>query len=97
MCYQITQNFDEVVALACSPRPPFPIKVYFECDRSETMESAVEIYDGDRIKKDLQRSLRSSEADDPFKYSSFIDDFSYTEFLHLLVTFFPSRPLSLKF
>ena len=80
---QITQNFDEVVALASSPRPDRPRQIYFEND--ESLSSNVRnLYDSSFITFLIEEGPECI-------------DLSFSTVLHIIVALYQSRPLSLKF
>ena len=80
---QITQNFDEVVALASSPRPEWPRQIYFEND--ESLSSNVRnLYDSSFITFLIEEGPECI-------------DLSFSTVLHIIVALYQSRPLSLEF
>ena len=82
MFCQITQKFDEVMAVASSPRPADSRKVFF--GNNEDMSSeARNLYDSSSVIDQL--------GDQDFSY------FTYTEALHIILAEFQSEPLSLKY
>ena len=85
MFCQITQKFDEVMAVASSPRPT--CKVYFEQDELKS-DDARERYDSSTV-----TFLFQYRDPDYFEYMS---HFTYSDSLHIIVTVFQSQPLSLK-
>ena len=85
MFSQVTVNFDEVVALACGPRPALPKRIFFEKFREFEIDCTNQ-YDGIFIKNnwtwflDLEMYCRST----------------YTHMLHVFFAVFQSKPLTLK-
>ena len=82
MFSQITQKFDEVMAVASSPRPDDSRKFFFDNDE-----------DMSRVARDL---YDSSWVIYKLKYEDF-SNFTYSEALHIILAEFQSEPLSLKF
>ena len=85
--YQITQNFDEVVALASAPRPDQPRRIFFEDDEFESWK-ATGLY-SDIIENLLQ-------YDDPC-FSFIISHLTFSDALHVILAGFQNKPLSLKY
>lgn len=85
MFLQITQKFDEVMAVACSPRPSDSRKVYF--DNEESISSMAQArYDSSWVIYQLKEL--------PITYFS---HFTYPDALHIIMAGFQSEPLSLKY
>ena len=80
---QITQKFDEVMAVASSPRPSDGRKLYFDGDEGESNQ-ARSLYDMDWVIRFLK---------DPYPRPHL----TYPEALHIIVARFQSEPMSLKF
>ena len=86
MFSQVTVNFDEVVALACGPRPALPKRIFFEKFREFEIDCTNQ-YDGILIKNiwtlflDIEIHCRRS---------------TYTRMLHIFFAVFQSKPLSLR-
>ena len=79
---QITQKFDEVMAVASSRRPAGSRKVYF---------------DNDEITSSRARSLYEKRwIIDDFR-EEYFSNFTYSEALHIILAGFQCEPLSLKF
>ena len=90
MFLQITQKFDEVMAVACSPRPSDSRKVYF--DNEESISSMAQArYDSSWVIDGLE--------DLPITYFSHFMKFHFTypDALHIIMAGFQSEPLSLKY
>ena len=86
--YQITQNFDDVVALASAPRPDQPRRIFFENDETESAK-AVELYRDTRVISSLESS---------YTYDlKFISHLTYSDALHVILACFQNKPLSLKY
>ena len=81
MFCQITQKFDEVMALASSPRPADSRKVFLRTKKLKP--SAKCLYD---------RGWVISNLDDDY-----FSNFTYSEALHIILAGFQSEPLSLKY
>ena len=86
---QVTENFDEVVALACSPDPYPSFRIYFEYD--EIRSRARDLYDSRSVVYNL-------ENPDPYFLES-ISHLTYSDALHVILAIFhnQSKPLSLQF
>ena len=85
MFCQITEKFEEVMAVASSPRPSR--KLYFEHDENKSDE-AKKRYDSGRVIfnfNDLQYDPES------------ISHLTFCDALHVIVAVFQSKPLTLKF
>ena len=82
MFCQITQKFDEVMAVASSPRPADSRKVFFDNDGGISSE-ARNLYDRRWVIINLGIKLLSN--------------LPYSEALHIILAGFQSEPLSLKF
>ena len=87
MFCQITQKFDEVMAVASSPRPADSRKVFFDNDEFMSRE-ARDLYD---------RSWVIDMLGDEYVSTYYTYSFSYSEALHIILAGFQSEPLSLKF
>merc|ERR1719219_2366978 len=86
--YQITRNFDEVLALACAPRPTLSRLIFFEND--ETLSSrARDLYHRYSVIDNLRC------RDDYF--SGTIAHLTYSDALHVILAAFQNKPLSLKY
>ena len=85
---QVTQNFDEVVALACSPAPSH--RIYFEYDEIKSFR-ARDLYDSFFVISNLKNR-------DPFFLES-ISHLSYSDALHVILAVFQNKnkPLSMQF
>ena len=83
---QITQNFDEVVALASAPRPDQPHRIHFECDELES-GWAKDLYD----RKWIVHHLQYGDAE------SILSNLTYSDMLHVIVAIFQNQPLSMEF
>ena len=86
--FQITQNFDEVVALASAPRPAQPHRIHFECDELESAW-AKDLYDRHYVVENLK-------SGDPDSCES-ISHLTYSDMLHVIVAIFQNQPLSMEF
>ena len=85
MFSQVTVNFDEVVALACGPRPALPKRIFFEKFRESEIESTDQ-YNGSFIKDNWTWFL----CIEMYRRST------YTRMLHVFFAVFQSKPLTLK-
>ena len=88
--YQITKNFDDVLALACAPRPTLSRFIFFENDETLSYR-ARDLYDSHWI-------IDHFECRD--EYLSYrIAHLTYSDALHVILAVFqkPQKPLSLKF
>ena len=85
---QVTQNFDEVVALACSPAPSH--RIYFEYDEIKSFR-ARDLYDSFFVISNLKNH-------DPFFLES-ISHLTYSDALHVILAVFQNKnkPLSMQF
>ena len=100
---QITQKFDDVLALASAPRPELPNRIFF--DHNSGLSGDVErLFYCERIKSSFRNVLRLSTNDfRHFGITSYTDVFhhcgiaSYTDALHIILGLFQDQPLSLKF
>ena len=90
MLCQITQKFDEVMAVASSPRPTENRKLYFESDEIKSSEA--------RYRFDSSPVIFTFEDRDPYS-SKIMSDLSltFTDALQIIVAVFQSQPLSLKY
>ena len=88
---QITKNFDEVVALACSQRPPPDRAIYFEGDESKSRYEADYLFNSYYVIDNLKTR-------DPH-FTQYISHLTYSDVLHVILAVFQNKnnPLSLKF
>lgn len=100
--YQITQKFDDVLALASAPRPELPNRIFFDHDDDLSMK-VDHLYDGERVKSNLRILRHSTNELRDFGITSYTDVLpriginSYTDALHIILVLFQDQPLSLKF
>ena len=86
--YQITKNFDDVLALACAPRPTLSRFIFFENDETLSYR-ARDLYDSHWI-------IDHFECRD--EYLSYrIAHLTYSDALHVILAAFQNKPLSLKY
>ena len=83
--FQITQHFDDVLALACSNRDP-TVKVYFENDECKSAK-ARNLFDSNTVKY-MDNFLEPESLED--------HRLSFSDALHILYAAFPSQPLKLE-
>jgi len=83
--YQITKNFDAVVALACSPRATHD-KVYFRCDEIASAKART-LYDSNTVM-----------YNEEFLDKDFLEEegLRYSDAAHVIVAVFQSGPLKLE-
>ena len=86
--YQITKNFDDVLALACAPRPTLSRFIFFENDE-DLSKRARDLYSSYSV-------IWNLECRDDY-FSSAISHLTYSDALHVILALFQNEPLSLKF
>ena len=93
---QITQNFDDVVALACSPRPSLPSSrepslpgwIYFEYSEDHSNWA--------RWRYRSSTVIYNLKSRDPY-FSFTISHLTYSDVLHVILAVFQNKPLSMEF
>ena len=86
--FQITRNFEEVMALASAPRPDQPRRIYFGNDEIESAMAA-DLYDRHRFVYNLK-------SPDPGFFEN-ISHLTYSDMLHVIVAAFQSQPLRMEY
>ena len=84
---KITENFESVLALACSPRPEHQAKIYFANNETKSAR-ARSLYDSNTVM-----------YNDNFLQPESLDDFglTYSDALHIIVAVFQNQPLKMEF